>query len=341
MLEKQQLWLLDIEERMISMKLIDLFKVHIGKSHGYDQYDTGDVAFVTNGIINNGIQGFVTPLSGDKVFKFNSICLSSFCEATVHKPPFVGRGNGGSGLIILEPKEKMAEKDLLYYASFLNNYAKWRFSYGRMVSIGRLYNISCQRSNDIITEIDINNFLPKRNYNIKRKYKFKLGVFPIQSIFQLNSGDYHNASKMPNGQIPLVSCGSTNNGILKFVDVPDDKIYQNKLTVAYNGLPLTTRYHPYKFATKDDVAICIEKNKLNITTLLFIQYVINRESWRFSYGRKCYKEKLSEMPLSLPINEEGDIDEDAIANIMANSSYWEFIETVLTDCIKLRKDIID
>ena len=323
------------------MKLIDLFNVHIGKSHGYNHYDKGDVAFITNGFVNNGIQGFVTPLSGDKIFRFTGICLSSFCEATVHKPPFIGRGNGGSGLIILEPKEKMTEQNLLYYASFLNNYAKWRFSYGRMVSKDRLYNISCNRPDDVISKIDINNFLPKRIENERRKYKLKFGLFPIQSIFKLNSGDYHNASEIPDGQIPLVSCGSTNNGILKFVNVPDDKIYQNKLTIAYNGIPLTTRYHPYKFATKDDIAICIGKREMKLTTLLFIQFVLNTESWRFSYGRKCYKEKLSGMSLSLPIDAEGDIDEDAIANIVANSSYWKFIETVLNDCIELRKDIID
>ena len=298
------------------MKIIDIFKVHIGKSHAYNQYDTGDVAFITNGFINNGIQGFINPLNKDKVFRFTGICLSSFGDATVQRPPFIGRGNGGSGLIVLEPKEKMTEHDLLYYASFLNNYAKWRFSYGRMVSKDRLNNIYCERPNILISKSDLDHFMPNRINKEKMQYTFQFGLLPIQSIFNLKSGDYHNATEIPDGQIPLVSCGSTNNGILKFVDVPDDKIYHNKLTIAYNGLPLTTRYHPYRFATKDDVAICMEKKKLKITTILFIQFIINSESWRFSYGRKCYKEKLSGMLLNLPIDAEGNVDEENIANIV-------------------------
>ena len=40
---------------------------------------------------------------------------------------------------------------------------------------------------------------------------------------------------------------------------------------------LTAKYHPYEFAAKDDVAVCVPKCPLRLTTELFIQMMINRE----------------------------------------------------------------
>ena len=64
---------------------------------------------------------------------------------------------------------------------------------------------------------------------------------------------------------------------------------QDRLTIAFNGSTLAAKYHPYAFAAKDDVAVCFPKSKLRVTTELFIQVMLGREQWRFSYYRKCYR----------------------------------------------------
>ena len=74
------------------------------------------------------------------MFKKQGICLSSFCEASVPEIPFLPRGNGGSGLVVLMPKENMMEEELYFYASQLNMF-RWRFSFSRMLIGRRIENL--------------------------------------------------------------------------------------------------------------------------------------------------------------------------------------------------------
>ena len=132
------------------------FDITNAKSKGFSDHKEGEIPFVTNGIDDNGIIGFVKPLKGERVFNKKAICVSAFCEATVHKPPFLPRGNGGSGLLVLTPiDESMTYEELYYFAAQLNMY-KWKFSYGRMVTGDRLRDFIVQ---DSYTEYSINNIL--------------------------------------------------------------------------------------------------------------------------------------------------------------------------------------
>jgi hypothetical protein len=115
-----------------------VFKPHTARSVGYENYQPGDTAFVTNGLRDNGIVGYVTPKARDKVFKNAGIALSAFCEATVQIPPFVARGNGGSGLIVLEPIEPLTLDQLGYIAAYINEFVSWRFSWYRQASVPRV-----------------------------------------------------------------------------------------------------------------------------------------------------------------------------------------------------------
>ena len=101
-------------------RIEEVFIPHTAKSSGFRSYQSGMVAFVTNGFRFNGVLGFVKPRPKDRVFDFLGIVLSAFCEATVQMPPFIGRGNGGSGLIVLEPKSRMGAGDLGYIAAHIN-----------------------------------------------------------------------------------------------------------------------------------------------------------------------------------------------------------------------------
>lgn len=118
-----------------------IFKVTNAKSKGFESYDDGNVPFISNGKLNNGIVGYVTPLEIDRVFEEKGICISAFCEATIQNPPFLPRGNGGSGLIVLTPLKPMNEELLTFYAAYINKYCNWMFSYGRMVTMERLKKI--------------------------------------------------------------------------------------------------------------------------------------------------------------------------------------------------------
>ena len=120
----------------------------------------------------------------------------------------------------------------------------------------------------------------------------------------------------------MVSCGDQNNGIAGYFDV--DRTYQNRLTIALNGSTLATKYHPYIFAAKDDVAVCIPRAPIRLTTQLFVQVMVNRDKWRYSYYRKCYLEKLRRFTVLLPTI-KGELDEDVMGRMIETTPYWSYL----------------
>ena len=80
------------------------------------------------------------------------------------------------------------------------------------------------------------------------------------------------------------------------------------------------------------------KRALRATSLLFIQLMLSRETWRFSYGRKCFKNKLTRTLINLPVDGE-DLDEDAMGEVISSTSYWEFVRPMIKDAVPSSGDM--
>jgi type I restriction enzyme M protein len=153
----------------------------------------------------------------------------------------------------------------------------------------------------------------------------------LDSLFDFYSGDYHSLGELDQGTTPMVSCADTRNGIVGFYEVSEEYIYRDALTIAYNGKPLTTKIHPYDFATKDDVAVAIPKSPFTPEMLIFIQAALNAERWRFSYYRKCFREKLKRLSLELPVRRDGKLDVEFMQSAVRAQRYWWFLAPRLSD----------
>jgi hypothetical protein len=304
-------------------KIEDLFEPHTAKSSGFSAHAPGEIAFVTNGFGNNGVVGFVKSKPEDRVFTIVGIALSAFCEATVQMPPFIARGNGGSGLIVLVPRQPMSVERLAHIASYINTTIRWRFNWYRQATVDRIRQLDIPPLQGKPIKFPIRDLLPPVGV-IGTPFVGRLNLKPflVGELFELTAGDFHATGELPEGNIPLISCGDANNGITAFVDVPDSKAYERKLTIAFNGMnALTTKYHPYKFAAKDDVAVCTPIAPLRGTTIFFIQLMLAREKWRYNYYRKCFADKLKRQSLMLPVK-AGAVDEEAIEQLVQSSPYW-------------------
>jgi hypothetical protein len=239
-------------------------------------------------------------------------------------------------VLVCIPKKDVKLTTVLYCVAYLNR-ERWRFSYGRKSyanKIGKLGVLFPVTEDNKIDEKKIENmlanqemvkFLPEQDGKNGGEINLHLETVLLDSIFDFKSGDYHNMGDLQSGDIPLVSCGETNNGIVGYYSIPQSKTYENALTIAYNGLPLTTRFHSYIFGAKDDVAVCIPKKPLKATTLLFLRYLINRQTWRYSYGRKCFKAKLENLSINIPVTANGKVDENAIERMVSSTTYWKFL----------------
>ena len=304
-------------------KIEDIFTLHTAKSIAYDGHAEGPVPFVSNGLSCNGVIGLVTPNARDKVFDFSGICVSAFAEATPHKGPFIARGNGGSGLVVLEPKHSMTEDRLIRFAAFINNQVRWRFSWSRQVTVDRLRSVLIP---DTLPEpgATVSEVLPPVCSTSRGRWSLNPKTYRLEELFDLTPGYYHALNQLEAGPVPVISCSGVDNGIAGYYSVSASSLHRAKLTIALNGSPLLTAWHPYTFAGKDDVAVCTPKTPLRVTTLCFIQALMNRERWRYSYYRKCYLGKLERFNIQLPSKDDG-IDEETIAAIVETSPYWDYI----------------
>jgi len=135
----------------------------------------------------------------------------------------------------------------------------------------------------------------------------------VKSLFTLNSGDFHALSELDTGNVPLISCGDLNNGLVGYFDITAEKQYSHAITVAFNGSwPLTTKFHPYAFGAKDDVAVLVPLEPMKDCVMLYVAALLNHMVWRHSYGRKCFKEKLETVELRLPVLKGGTVIDDKV-----------------------------
>jgi len=155
---------------------------------------------------------------------------------------------------------------------------------------------------------------------------------PITDIFKtpIKTGEYHVSGELDvGGAIPLVSCSAENNGFEGKFDVPVTTTVKNAVTIASDGQPLASYYHYYPFVAKDNVIIGVPNRDFRFTTSLFFTTQLNGLRWRFSYGRKCYLNKIHKIKIFLPLR-ENKIDEDYIEYLFKTSPSWDVLRRIVT-----------
>lgn len=331
------------EVKFVKFGLKAIFsEIRKGDVHAFSQLEEGTMPLVsckTEKTPDHGVEGYYD-IPIEQTYEN---CVTITCDgdqpstAFFHPYRFAAMDN----VLVCIPKTGTKLTTILYFIADLN-IQRWRFSYGRkcyqnkmdkltvLFPIRETGEIDEDYIADILDHVTIQKFMPKKKDVVNEKVEVKLALVPITELFDLHSGDFHNASILADGEIPLVSCGENYNGIIRFCKIPEKKVYANTLTIAYNGQPLTTKLHLYKFAAKDDVAVCLPKKNWKLSTMVYVQYALNREKWRYSYGRKCFNEKLKQTAILIPVNSEGKISEDIIERLVANTTYWSYLRPNLT-----------
>lgn len=311
--------------------LTTLFDMTTARSKAFADYSVGEVAFVSNGFYNNGILGYVEPFDDDKVFERPAICVSAFCEATVQRSPFIARGNGGSGLTILTPKQEMDYDQLLRIASHINVSLKWKYSYGRMVNQNRLQHERLPElpDNCVVVAPQLQGLRTDDAMIATRASAHTMSSFTLAKLFTLKQGDFHSLNDLDDGNYPTVSRIEYNNGIVGFYDKPSDALIYPPLTITVSTVTGDSFVQLSPYIATDNVVILTPKKHYAPPTMFFIALMVNREKWRWRYGRQCYKTKLSSLSIQLPINSDGEIDETFIEKVVIPRWGWGFIDSYL------------
>ena len=118
----------------------------------------------------------------------------------------------------------------------------------------------------------------------------------------LSKGDL-KIEKCDIGSVPLISSGSSNNGLVGFIDSKGDGVAEvfsgNKITL---DMFCCAYYQDKEFyaVSHGRVNILTPKFEMSREMALFVVTVINREAYKYSYGRAVYSSEAAEMKVFLP-----------------------------------------
>ncbi len=143
--------------------------------------------------------------------------------------------------------------------------------------------------------------------------------FRYDQIFEIKKGKRLTKADMVDGDIPYIGATDSNNGITARVSNSEHLHSANTITVSYNGSIAEAYYQTKMFWATDDVNVLYPKFEMTPFSALFLTTIINKEKYRFNYGRKWDKELMQVSKIKLPIDKTENPDWQWIENYVQNT----------------------
>ena len=145
-----------------------------------------------------------------------------------------------------------------------------------------------------------------------------LGLFPLSTFIEkVEISKLKALKEYSKGHVPVVTAQYKENGIARWLDVPDEYCFENCITISaiHNTKPCEAFWHPYRFAALDNsVMILRPKKELlnNPDAIIYLcEAITTYNSWRYHYARTV---KYNELKVEVP-TEKGKPDIENMANI--------------------------
>ena len=314
--------------------LSQLFDIDTGKDLIYSELLEGEYPVVGHKAENNGVTATTQFLTTHKLYNHNntiSLADRGNFFATIQTHDFYV----GTRVKALVAKFNATRERLLFICVLINK-EQYRFSYGRNC---------CDRIDDFKLKlpIDSNNnpdwqwidnyvnnvIIPKSPQKAKSVLNNDFDINPITNnrlCLNIENWKWFDYSQIftvtgskttPDieleeagfGVYPYVTTQAVNNGVEGFFNIATEK--GNVLTVDSAVLGYCS-YQSKDFSASDHVEKLIPKFNMSTYIAMFLVTIINKEQYRYNYGRKCSQKKLKKSRLKLPAikNAKGEYEPD-------------------------------
>lgn len=125
-------------------------------------------------------------------------------------------------------------------------------------------------------------------------------------------------------KLPFVSRTELNNSVDGWVSKDEENGIEEGNALVIGDTTATISYQPIPFVTGDHIVV-IRAKWLNKYTGLFIQTLLNKEKYRYSYGRAFKMDLIKTTQLLLPVNKNNEVDWKWIENYIKSLPYSENI----------------
>ncbi|MBX4198962.1 restriction endonuclease subunit S [Candidatus Parcubacteria bacterium] len=272
--------------------------------------DKSKIAFVGRTEKNNGVTAYVEEVSGISPYDpgFITVALGgAILESNLQPFPFYTAQN----VAVLKPKNTMSDEEKLFYAFAIEAN---KFRYG---AFGREANRSLRTL--LVPKSIPKMFMKKSNFEpsnesilFPREVTFPPTLwksFKYKDIFDIQTGigPLVKSRTIENGAVPFVSTTSESNGFSYYYAGPA-KHAANLITVSNDGSVGEAFYQDKPFSASYKVNILAPKFELNLYRALFLNAIIRKEKYRYSYGRKWGLDRMKESIMKLPACPNGSPD---------------------------------
>lgn len=150
------------------------------------------------------------------------------------------------------------------------------------------------------------------------------GKFCLKDLFEIHSGIYIPKKEKIKGFTPFIGATNKNNGITEFIN--KKPIFKgNSLTIASRGNDAITFYQEKDFIASNSVTVLIPKYKFNKYIAMFIKTIIQKEKFRYNYGRIMSMAKVKDTVIKLPTKPDGTPDWEFMENYIKTLKYSNYI----------------
>jgi len=303
------------------MLLKDLFNIEYGQRIYHDKSwleRKGNTPLISSKGTNNGIYGWfdISPMYKHVISVPNT---GTVCHAYYQGENCCIDDN----CLVMIPKRDLSEKEMIYI-SLLVRRDKIRYFYGRQVTPERLGNTNIQFNPSTFDKVNVPKFktdsVLNKHLNINtNSWKY----FKITHLFDIKKGERLVKEERTDGDIPLITATSENNGVVdhisydKFKD--NKKMFKNKLSI---DMFFNVFYHSYDYFSDDNVHTLIPKSTTpNKYVYLFLVTVLRKLNYKYNYGRQVRLQRLEFDKIKLPINSGGDPDWQFMEDYMKSLPY--------------------
>lgn len=264
-----------------------------------------EIRFVSRTRKNNGISAYVKKETFIIPNPPNTISValgsSSVLYAFLQDEPYYS----GRDIAYLTPIKPLTKNEMLFYCMCIRA-NRYRYNFGRQANktIDCLLVPEYDEIPEYVNTTDIIGF-----DNIEEKYSDE--VFDSKKVQYMNflfTDVLHNVSETKKhvySNVNLISAQTVENGI-------KDKVYTNtyiegnKITITSNGINTGTAFFQQDaFVTQDCIAFELIGHELNKYIAMYLVTIINKNKYKFNYGRKSGRSRLEKLVLQLPIDENG------------------------------------
>lgn len=146
--------------------------------------------------------------------------------------------------------------------------------------------------------------------------------FVLKDFFEPERGKRLKKEDRISGTIPLVTAGEGNLGVKEFISNVEQKIYSNRITI---DMFCNSYTHVNSFCCDDNIITLKPKVAIGKYEMLFISAMIEKDKYRYQYGRQYRMKNFNKHTIKLPSNDGKIPDWNFMKDYIKSLRYSEYI----------------